>query len=471
MTTQAQGANAKLILANELTFKSAPELVLFDCEAAFSQLVDADVTAGTDAVNFKRGTKSATLVAATNLGAGDIMATQAISSKNLSSYTHVGMWIKSTVALDANDLQLLLDDTASCASPLESLNIPAVAKDTWTWVKMPLSAPSTDTAIISVGIKHVVDKGAFTLTVDDIRALNPAVVIPFISEGVALSQELLRSNCIRSSRNPLKPALSNISIDGSISTEIDAYMVRLFKHMLGTLAITGGGAPYTYTATIADLPVGMTYEKGFTDLDLYFLATGCRIASWKIGCTAGQINPLELTLMGADQDSGTVSFDDGAVEYSHAPFSSFKAAVKEAAAGTELATVTDWSLSGNNNLDGSAYVIGAGGTRQSLPAGTVVIEGSLTCLFTDTTLYDKALAGTPSKLVFEMYNGDGTGTPAGNEKITITLDEVMFQPKAPPIDGPKGVKVEVPFVAYYDTGASASAVKIEVLLPNNTTLY
>jgi hypothetical protein len=468
---QAQGSNAILKLANELVFGSAPESVIFACEAAFSQLVDTDVTASLDTTNFKKGTGSARLAAAVALAANDIMATQAVTSMSLAPYTHVGLWILSTVALSSGDLQLLLDDTASCASPIETLNIPAVPANVWTWVKMPLANPLTDVAVISVGIKMVIDKGAFTINVDDIRALNPAVVLPFKSEGFAFSQELIKSECIISSRNPIKPALGNISVDGSISTELDAYMVRLFKHMLGTLAVTGASAPYTYTAKIGALPVGITYEKGFTDIAQYSLNTGCRINTWKISSAAGKLNPLELTFMGTQETISAVSFDDSGVVYSHSPFSTFKAAVKESSGGTTLAVVTEWSLSGNNNLDGDNYVIGSDGTRKSIPAGQVVIEGSLTCLFEDLTLYNKAKAGTPTKLVFEMYNGDGGGATLGNERVTITLDEVMLQPKAPPIAGPKGIKIEIPFIAYYDTGASASAVKIEASLPNNTTLY
>jgi hypothetical protein len=80
------------------------------------------------------------------------------------------MWIKSSVNLNAGDLQLLLDDTAQCPSPLETLNIPAVPANNWQYVTMTLSNPSSCTAIISIGIKMVVDKGAFTLRVDDIKA-------------------------------------------------------------------------------------------------------------------------------------------------------------------------------------------------------------------------------------------------------------------------------------------------------------
>lgn len=82
--------------------------------------------------------------------------------------TTIGFWIKSDITIAANDLQLRLDDTAAIASPLESLNIPALIANQWTKLYLPLANPHLDTAIISVGLYQVVDKGAFNLWIDDI---------------------------------------------------------------------------------------------------------------------------------------------------------------------------------------------------------------------------------------------------------------------------------------------------------------
>jgi hypothetical protein len=65
----------------------------------------------------------------------------------------------------------MLDNTASCASPLETLSIPALSADTWTFVRMSLANPETDTAIISVGLEYDSDIGAVTVWIDDISAV------------------------------------------------------------------------------------------------------------------------------------------------------------------------------------------------------------------------------------------------------------------------------------------------------------
>ena len=81
-------------------------------------------------------------------------------------------WIKATVATAAGDLQLLLDNTANCASPVETIDLPALAARTWTYVKLTLANPNLDTAIISVGLKYTLVAPANTVWVGRVRAVD-----------------------------------------------------------------------------------------------------------------------------------------------------------------------------------------------------------------------------------------------------------------------------------------------------------
>jgi len=101
-----------------------------------------------------------------------IVAHHTISSKDLSDYTHIHFYIKSNIDLAAGDLQLLLDNTAACASPLETLDIPALTANTPLEVEIPLVRAASDTAIVSIGLKVVNNKGACSIWLDDIRAVN-----------------------------------------------------------------------------------------------------------------------------------------------------------------------------------------------------------------------------------------------------------------------------------------------------------
>ena len=140
------------------------------CGATFDEKTDGDFTQSLDTKDKKQGSQALKMVIAVGASAGDFV-TDSITSKNISGYDTIEMWVKSTVATSSGNLKLLLDDTASCASPLETLSIPALSADTWTFVRMSLANPETDTAIISVGLEYDSDLGACTVWIDDIVAV------------------------------------------------------------------------------------------------------------------------------------------------------------------------------------------------------------------------------------------------------------------------------------------------------------
>ncbi|MCJ7828541.1 MAG: hypothetical protein MUP81_02240 [Dehalococcoidia bacterium] len=145
------------------------ELVVETCEAAWDEHTETDVTCSADTTDYMNGTASAKFVIATGLAAGDIIATHNFTAKNLTAYTEISLWIKSSVALSAGDLHLLLDDSAECATPLEALDIPAVSANTWTSVHKTFVTPAALGAVVSIGLSMEVEKGAFNLWVDDVR--------------------------------------------------------------------------------------------------------------------------------------------------------------------------------------------------------------------------------------------------------------------------------------------------------------
>ena len=132
-----------------------------------------NVTVSVDSKIKKQGAGSNKIVLAAGVSSGAVVAYKNITSIDISGYTHVEFWIRCTKATtSAADLKLLLDDTAAAVSPKETLSIPALSGDTWTFVRLALSNPRDDTAIISVGLEDDVDIGAETVWIDDIRAVH-----------------------------------------------------------------------------------------------------------------------------------------------------------------------------------------------------------------------------------------------------------------------------------------------------------
>jgi hypothetical protein len=89
---------------------------------------------------------------------------------DLTTYAAVLFSAKCSVAINAaGDLQLLLDEHASCASPL-ALDIPVLVANTWKTCKIAADFTGLD-QVISVGLKLTAnDPGACSLWVDQIMA-------------------------------------------------------------------------------------------------------------------------------------------------------------------------------------------------------------------------------------------------------------------------------------------------------------
>ena len=143
-----------------------------NCNSVFDESVDSDFTVTADTEDKKQGTASNKMVVAVGASAGDLV-TDSIASKDISKYDYIEFWIKSTVATSAGNIKIHLDNTANCASPLESVNVPALTEDTWKFVRVALSNPELNTAIISVGLEYDADIGACTIWLDDVSvAIN-----------------------------------------------------------------------------------------------------------------------------------------------------------------------------------------------------------------------------------------------------------------------------------------------------------
>ena len=141
-----------------------------NCNAVFDEAIDSDFTVTADTQIKKQGTASNKMVVAVGATGGEL-ATDSITSKDISKYDYIEFWIKSTVATSAGNIKIHLDNTANCASPLESADVPALTADTWKFVRVALSNPELNTAIISVGLEYDADIGACTIWLDDIRVV------------------------------------------------------------------------------------------------------------------------------------------------------------------------------------------------------------------------------------------------------------------------------------------------------------
>jgi hypothetical protein len=154
---------------------------IHSCDAVFDESgtsssassTNANIAATADTEDKKQGAASNRFVYAGGASAGDI-STDSITSKDLSKYDYLEGWVKIALSAgtSAGNLKILLDNTANCGSPLETLNVPALTNDIWTYFRVPLANPELDTAIISVGLEYDADLTACTVWLDDLKAVK-----------------------------------------------------------------------------------------------------------------------------------------------------------------------------------------------------------------------------------------------------------------------------------------------------------
>jgi hypothetical protein len=205
---------------------------------------------------------------------------------------------------------------------------------------------------------------------------------------------------------------------------------------------------HSHEFVVGDSMPSLILEKGFTDIGQYALHAGCKLGSLKLEAGGDGELTVSMGVMGATETLSTSPYDASPVAVAIKRFNSFQASLSEG--GVAMAAGTKASLDINFNLDGDQYVIGGGGVRGGLPEGVLAISGSLSALFEDTTLLDKAIGGTESSLSLAFVSG--------HHSLAIDVEELRYGRQSPGISGPKGILVELPWQGYYADGAAGSSV-------------
>ena len=151
-----------------------------DCEDTWNEKTVSGVIRSTPTGQHGNAARASIL----DLANGSIIMTEAIGSQSFADYTAIQFWIRSSIRTHQGDLQFLIDNSAQCASPLLTLDIPALKADTWKKVELTFPDPSILTGIISIGIKlnskinGDADKRlgapdvAYTIDIDDVYVIE-----------------------------------------------------------------------------------------------------------------------------------------------------------------------------------------------------------------------------------------------------------------------------------------------------------
>jgi len=281
-----------------------------------------------------------------------------------------------------------------------------------------------------------------------------------VSETLKRKIERLESKGLAAGRRVIRSSRwvpGKDSSGGDINLELNSIgQGLLFKHMLGANVTSGSSPVYTHTATPGDLPTSLSVQVGRPSIDGTvnpFSYTGCRIHQWELGCKAGEIAMIKLSIAAQAETTAQAL----------GTFDATKIGVPLTFVGGTLSLggsqvdVLDATLKGNNSLDvGRFRLRGAATPKQPLENSWRDYTGSITADFESLTQYNHYSAGDELALSLVFV---GAAIPSGGgSKYQLTITQnVRYDGETPNVSGPQMLTQPLPVKAVA-SGADSTAV-------------
>ena len=164
---------SNIVAIKKVQYRSTvSERVLHDCNAVWGTIA-TNITAAADTEMRRRGSASMRLTDASGFGTG-AMATTTITSVDLSAYSHLEFWVRSTTARAANFFRIYLNNGSSDQFTGQ---FPALSANVWTHVRLDLRSDNQVVptggevyrAITTLRINAISDPGQAQMWIDDVR--------------------------------------------------------------------------------------------------------------------------------------------------------------------------------------------------------------------------------------------------------------------------------------------------------------
>jgi len=279
--------------------------------------------------------------------------------------------------------------------------------------------------------------------------------LPVNSIDIKPTQTINVAQTLRGTRNPAQPFRGNKDVSGSIVVPVDSAAFWYWFKVMFDDPVTTGSGPYVHEYKVPTAQPSITIEEQFGDLDTpeFFQYLGCKVSNFSIDVGGDGELVATISIVGSNYaiDTSTCFITSiAAIDIDRV--SNFQAALTEG--GSSLSNGTNLSLSIDMGLDLDTFVIGGGGVRGDIPEGIVGVTGTLTTLFEDIILLNKAINSTESSLILTIT--DGTYI------FELEIQELEYAVTAPSVDGPQGIKAALSFQGFYVNGSEASAIVARV---------
>lgn len=304
--------------------------------------------------------------------------------------------------------------------------------------------------------------------------VTPARFYEFNEEGMALEFEWLEPAGLRAGakfKRSARVIASRRNVSGSLTLEhATRGMGLLWKHALGSTSTIGvlSGTAYEQIHTPGDyrgksLTVQVGRPEPSTGTVVPFTFSGCKVATWTLNVSDGDIVNLALDIDGRDQATATAlasasyvagnqvwGFHQAVLKLGGtATTASGKTTV---AGGTTVATIiTELTAAGESPKATERYGLGNAGLKaEQLENDIPTLTGSLSAEFSKTELYDIFTAKTTTPMQLILTGDAITGGLGATDVLELTWPAVKLKTAAPAVGGPDLVQADIDFEAYSD---------------------
>jgi archaellin len=169
-----RGARSSLELKGSVVAEGVTNKTLSLADSAWTSASTSNVTVTADTTDKKQGTGSADVRITTSFTTGLAAYKDLDATVDISKIDSIQLWVKAGTSTASGDVEIVVDDTAACGSPLENLDLPVLVTSTWSLVTLGITDNSDMTAIKCVGLNVASDLGGYTVNLDKIVAQGQA---------------------------------------------------------------------------------------------------------------------------------------------------------------------------------------------------------------------------------------------------------------------------------------------------------
>lgn len=291
---------------------------------------------------------------------------------------------------------------------------------------------------------------------------NPAFdTIRITGTTLGLTKDSLQSNEIRSDRQIADFRLGSNQVGGDINFELSYGSFDQF--LMGVLCSPAWtGTPEAING--GDMRHSWTFVRDFQDLNAgqkpFYVYRGCEMNNLTLTITANAMITGTFTVFGQSQELLSDLSSLGTVTYklptTSKPLDSFTGTLEEG--GGEIAVVTEISLSLQNAI-AARFVVG---NKNSIDPsiGRSNLTGSVTAFFEDSTLVEKFINETESKIDLVLPDLEGN-------VINISIPRFLYTGGQPDVSGEGPITLTMPFQALLDptTGTNITIERVPNTIP------